>query len=415
MTPINGTRAGEDEPASTGAAEGSFGGAIQALTELLTHKGLIAKATAISMVLGLATAFLLPVRYTAIARIMPPKQPQSGLSILLSQAAPGMGALAESAGGLGLRDPNAIYIGLLKSRPVADKIIERFDLMKVYRSRDMTGARKKLEKYTVITSEKSTLISISVTDRDKKRAADMANAYTEILREVTRSVSVTEASRRRLALEEQLKDAKEDLAGAEVAFEQLQQSKGLVRLDTQAAVIIGSAAGVRAQIAAKQVELQTLRSFSTENNPDVQLAERELSALQAQGAQLEEHSRSTGFSDLGLKDVPKAGLDYVRASRELQYQQAFFDVLVKEYEAARLDEAKEGAVVQVVEPAIPADRRSEPKRLVILLLFTLTGFSLSCLFVRLRSRYREELADPARAGAIRELKRAAAGLRFPLR
>jgi uncharacterized protein involved in exopolysaccharide biosynthesis len=365
------------------------------------------------MLIGLILAFVLPVCFTADTKIMPPKQSQSALSLMMSQIGIEAGTMTDgAAGGLGLKDPNAIYLGLLKSRPVADKMIQRFNLMSVYRVNDMTDARKELEKNTLIESEKSSLISISVTDHDKSRAADMANAYTEILRDLTKSVSVSEASRRRLSFEQQLQEAKESLVTAELAFQQVQQSKGLVHLDAQSNVVIGGLASVRANIAQKEVELQTLRSYSTEHNPDVQIAERELSAMQAQASQLEQHSSSSGFSDLGLKDIPKAGLDYLRAARELQYQQAFFDVVLKQYQAARLDEAREGAIIQVVQPAIPPDRKSSPKRAVILILFTFLGFFSGCALARWRHWYRSQLSDPALAKPLLALKSAILGSRF---
>jgi tyrosine-protein kinase Etk/Wzc len=403
--------ANDDESSSPLREASDSPSRIQALTQLLLRKWLILRVTAVFMGLGLILAFVLPVRYTATTKIMPPKQSQSTAAMLMSEM--GLGSLADSAGsGLGLKDPNAIYVGLLKSRPVADKLIERYQLMNVYGSRDMTRARKNLEKYTDIQSEKSTLISISVTDRDKGRAAAMANAYTDILRDLTKSVSVTEASRRRLFFEQELKDAKENLVTAELAFQQVQQTKGLVHLDAQAKVIIGSLAAVRADIAEKEIELQTLKSFSTEENPDVQIAERELSAMQAQANQLAQHSASTGFSDMSLKDLPKAGLDYLRAARELQYQQAFFDFLLKQYEAARLDEAKEGAIIQVAEPAVPPDQKSSPKRAVILILFTFLGLFSGYLCVRCRQWYESEMADPDHAQALHEFRHALLGKRF---
>ena len=226
-------------------------------------------------------------------------------------------------------------------------------------------------------SETSTMISISVTDEDKKRAAGIANAYVEELRALSKDISFTEASRRRNFFEQQLKTQKEELIAAEVTFQQLQQNKGLVHLDAQANVIISSLAALHGQIAAKEVELQALKTFSTEHNPDVQLAERELSAMKAEAAQMEQHSQPTGYSDMGLKDIPKAGLDYIRASRELQYQQTLFDTLLRQYEAAKLDESKEAAVIQVVEPAIEPDRKSSPSRVLILASFTVIGLFAS--------------------------------------
>jgi len=397
----------DDEARTETSYGGPWENAIEVLTELLEQKWLILWVTAISVLIGLILAFALPICFTAESKIEPPKQSQSALSMMMSQIGIGTGALVDSAGGgLGLKDPTAIYIGILKSRPVADELIQRFNLMNIYRAKDMTDARRKLEKDTLIVSEKSTLISISVTDHDKNRAAEIANAYGEILRDRTRSLSLSEASRRRLSFEQQLQGAKENLVAAELAFQQVQQSKGLVHLDAQSSVVIGGLASVRANIAQKDVELQKLRSYSTEHNPEVQIAERELSAMRAQASQLEQHNGNSGFSDLGLKDIPKAGLEYVRAGRELQYQQAFFDVVLKQYQAARLDEAGEGAIIQVVEPAIPPDRKSSPKRAVILVLFASMGLFSGCACARARQWYRSQLSDPNRAKALLELKSA---------
>jgi len=380
---------------------------IQVLTQLALRKRLIAKVTGISILAGLILSFALPVRYTAATKIMPPKQSQSTTSFLNSQMT--AGSMADMAGGGLLKDPNAIYIGLLKSRPVADAIINKYDLTKVYHSRDMTAARKKLENNTQIVSEKSTLISISVTDRDKKRAADIANAYAEQLRFLSKNISVTEASRRRLFFEEQVKSQKEALVTAEVAFQQVQQNKGLVHLDAQANVIIGSLAQLRGEIAAKEVELQALKSYSTEHNPDVQLAERELSTMQGEATQMEQHSQPTGYSDMGLKDVPKAGLEYLRAEHELTYQQALYDMLVKQYEAAKLDEAKEAAIIQVVEPAIEPDRKSAPKRAAILMLSTFIGLFFGVILARILHWLELQQSDSTCAQALRGLKFALIG------
>jgi len=379
---------------------------IETLTQLALRKWLIAEVTGVSILIGLVLCFVLPVRYTAITKIMPPKQTQSTTSFLNTQMM--MGGMGDVAGGL-LKDPNAIYIGLLKSRPVADAIIEKYGLAEVYHSRDRTAARKKLEDNTQIVSEKSTLISISVTDKDKKRAADMANTYTEQLRALSKTISVTEASRRRLFFEEQVKSQKEVLVAAEVAFQQVQQNKGLVHLDAQANVIIGSLAQLHGQIAAKEVELEVLKSYSTEHNPDVQLAERELATMQGEATQMEQHSQSTGYSDMGLKDVPKAGLDYIRAQRELQYQQAFFDTLLRQYEAARLDEAKEAAIIQVVEPAIQPDRKAAPKPGLIMTLFILSGFFAGSFLALVGWWFEQAQADPSRAVQLRGLTSAFLG------
>lgn len=386
-------------------------GLIDVLTQLAYRKWLIAKMTGAAILSGLMFSLLLPVRYTATTKLMPPQQTQSSTSMLMNQlASGGAGSLAAIAGGgLGLKNPNDIYLGLLNSRPIADAIIHRFSLASVYHSRDMTAARKKLATRTAITSEKNGFISVSVTDRDKQRAAQMANAYTDELRTLTKTLAVTEASQRRLFYEEQLKQAKESLVSAELGFQQVQQTKGLLQLDAQAKAMIEGAAALRAQVAAKQVEVQALRSYSTENNPDVQLAEGQLATLQAEAVRLGRGNHGVGFSDMGLADVPGAGLEYVRADHELRYRQALMDMLMKQYDAARLDEAKDAAIIQVVEPAIEPDRRSSPKRAPVVVIFTVLGVLLGCLLA-LIMWWKELLHfDPVRASRLAQLHYALTG------
>jgi capsule polysaccharide export protein KpsE/RkpR len=193
----------------------------------------------------------------------------------------------------------------------------------------MSAARVELANNTHISSAMGGLISISVTDLDKSRAAAIANAYPEQLRNLTKTLAIAEASQRLLFYEEQLKQAKEALVAAAIALEQVQQQKGLVQLDAQARAMIEGLAGLRAQVSAKQVEVQALRSYSTEQNPDVQLREKELASIQAEEAHLEQRSSSPGIANLGLGNVPSAGLEYIRAEHELQYQQALYDLLMR--------------------------------------------------------------------------------------
>lgn len=383
---------------------------VEVLTQLLQRKWMIAKVTAAGGLLGLVLCFVLPARYKATTEIMPPHQTQSTADLFLGQiAGSNLGSLAGIAGGgLSLKSPDELYIGLLKSRPVADAIIHQFDLASVYRSRDMTAARKKLADYTTIVSEKSGLISVAVTDKDKMRAAAMANAYTDQLRVLTQTLAVTEASQRRLFYENQLKRAKQDLVQAEFAFQQVQQKKGLVQPDAQARALIGNLASLRAQVTAKQVQVQAMRSYSTEQNPEVQLAESQLSALQSEVAELEQRNHPSGSSDLSIQEVPAAGLEYLSAEHELLYRQTLFDLLIKQYDAARLDEAKEAAIIQVVAPAIPPDRKSSPKRALILILFALGGFFAACI-VALMQWWRElAQSDPIVVGQLEALKSALA-------
>jgi tyrosine-protein kinase Etk/Wzc len=373
----------DDASSSTASNSGDEGNIIDILTQLALRKQLIAKVTGIALLAGLILSLLLPVRYTAVTVLMPPQQTPSSASLLMTQlTSTGAGPLAALAGSeLGLKNPNDLYLGLLNSRPIADAIIQEFDLAKAYHAKDMTAARKQLADFTEIASVKSGFITISVTDNDKRRSAEMANAYTAGLRTLTKTLAVTEASRRRLFYEDQLKHAKDALVTAEIAFQQVQQTKGLVQLDAQAKTMIESLAVLRAQAASKEVELQAIRSYSTERNPEVALAERELLSLEAEAARLEQRTHSSGFADMGLEDVPGFGMEYLRAEHELKYRQAMFDLLMKQYDAARLDEAKEAATIQTVEAAIAPDRKSAPKRFIIVSLVTMAGFFAGCILV----------------------------------
>jgi len=405
----------QDAPSWEALSDGHEVSLLDVLTQLVYRKWLIAKVTGVAMLIGVITCLVLPARYTATTKIMPPQQTPSSASMLMSQLA-GSGPLplaAIAGGGLGLKNPNDIYLGLLNSRPIADAIIDQFGLAKVYRAKDMTAARKSLAGSTDIASEKSGFITVSVTDKDRRRSAEIANAYAAGLRILTKTLAATEASQRRLFYEDQLKQAKEALVTAEITFQQVQQTKGLVQLDAQAKTMIESLAVLRAQVAAKEVELQAMRSYSTEHNPEVALAERELSSLQAEVARLEQRNHSPGFGAMGLEDVSVAGLAYLRAEHELKYREAMLDLLIKQYDAARLDESKDAAIIQVVEPAIEPDRKSSPKRALIVYLSISGGFFLGCLLALLRWWKESFQSDPRGAKQLQDFKFALFGAKGP--
>jgi capsule polysaccharide export protein KpsE/RkpR len=371
------------------------------LTQMALHKRVVGAMVVASALVGTAYSLLTPVQYTATARLMTPQQSPSSLAIWNQFGNSGAASLTAAAGGaLNFRNPNDVYIGLLSARPVADAVIKQFGLQSVYEAKDVTATRKMLSDRTHVVSEKSGFIVISVTDEDKKRAAEMANAYTDQLRLFTRALAVTEASQRRMFYEDQLKHAKEDLILAESSLEQFQKKTGVVEPGAQAKAAIESLAGLHAQVAAKQVELQALRSFSTSRNPSVQLAETQLESLQAQVSQLEAHANTAGSSAFGMQNVGEAGVEYLRAEHELQYRQTLFDLLIRQYDAARLDEAKDAAIIQVVEPAIPPEHRSAPHRIPIVLLFVLGGMLGSWVWLYAAENYRNN-AELARS--LREL------------
>jgi tyrosine-protein kinase Etk/Wzc len=379
---------------------------IDVLTQLARHKWLLAQVTGVALLMGVVTSLVLPVRYKAVTKLMPPQQAPSSASLLMNQlTSNGASSLAAMAGGgLTLRNPNDIYVGLLDSRPIADAIIRTFGLQAIYHSKNMTDARKTLARNTQVDSEKGGFIVVSVTDQDRKRVALMANAYTDQLRILTQSLAVAEASQRRLFYEERLKQAKDALIAAELGLQQVEQNRGLVQPDAQAKALIEGLATLRAQVAAKQVALEALRSYSTDHNPEVELVERELASLEGEAARLEQRNHSTGFREMGLADVPGAGLDYLRAEHELKYRQAMFDLLIKQYDAARLDEVKDAAIIQAFEPAIEPDRNSSPHRFLIVMSFTMAGVLAGCLLLPLLCWKEYAKSNPDFARGLEKLK-----------
>jgi uncharacterized protein involved in exopolysaccharide biosynthesis len=375
------------------------------LLALVQHKKFIFWITAGAAVIATLVSLLIPNRYTAVTKILPPQQNQSLASSLMGQ----LGSLGPMAGiaqnGLGLKNPNEIYAGMLKSRSVEDALIQRFDLMSVYGDAKMSDARKDLEENSAIDLGKEGLISISVEDKSGKRAAEIANGYVEELRKVTQRLAVTEASQRRLFFEQELQEAKNNLANAEQAMKKTQETTGIIQLDGQARAIIESVVVLKAQIAAKEVQLRAMRSFATEQNPDLILAEQQLAGMRSQLASMQKQSGGgDGDVQVATGKVPEAGLEYVRKLRDVKYYETIFELLAKQYEAAKLDEAKNAAIIQVLDPAIEPDRKSSPKRSLIVVVTTMFVFFGSVVFIILRGAWMRLREEPQMYSRLKELK-----------
>ena len=324
---------------------------------LAARKRLILGLVLLGGIIAAVIAFLTPPTYTATAVIMPPQQQSSTAAALLGQLG-GVAGLASQS--LGIKNPADPYVGILSSRTVADELIAQFGLQDVYKTKNLTDTRKKLASRTSFNSAKYSLIQISVEDRDPKRAADLANAYVDRLQEQNSRLAVTEASQRRLFFERQLEAEKNNLAEAEAAFKKMQEQKGIFQVSSQVEAVIRSMAQMRAEVAAREVNLQRLKAGATTQNPEVLRQEIELKALRSQLQELEASSakRSQGDPLMPTTMVPEAGLEYTRRLREVKYRETLYELLAKQYEAARIDEAKEAPVIQVVDRAIPPDRKS---------------------------------------------------------
>jgi len=379
------------------------------LIVLLEHRRFIGLCVLVAAASATIIAFLLPVRYEAKVVLLPPAQNSSLGSSLLGQLGNigALGSLASLASGnLGLKNPADMYIALITSRSVEDAMIQRFDLMKEYDEKKISDARKVLEQRTTISAgTKDGLIRLSVEDHNPARAAELANGYVEEFRKLSASLAITEAARRRLFFEQQLQQTKESLTAAENAMTKMQQSTGVLEIDSQARSLIESAAVLRAQVAAKQVQVDGMRAYAAENNPDLILAKQELAALQSQLARIAGSQTDPG-SDINLSKgrVTQAGMEYLRHYRDLKYQETVYELLAKEFEVAKLDEAREGSIVQVVDNAVVPDRKSSPHRLWIVLGATFVGFIGAAFWVNLRSRFRRASELPENRHRLRVIR-----------
>jgi uncharacterized protein involved in exopolysaccharide biosynthesis len=332
----------------------------------MRQRKLIAIASLVIAALGAAVALLLPRRYTATTVILPPQQSSSNSAAMLAQLG-NLGALASIGGGLSLKNPNDLQVSLLKSQTVEDAMIARFNLQSLYHRRYLSTTRGQWERRTVIDNGlKDGLLRLSVMDSDPHRAAQLANGWVEEYRRITASLAITEAAQRRLFFERELNTAHDELTRAEDNLKQTEQRTGVIEVDSQARAMIASAAVLRAQVDAKQVEIRAMHEFAAGENPDLQRAEQELAGMEAQLAGMNAASdRVQGDLAMPRGKITQDGLDYARALREMKYREAVYELMTREYEVARVDEARQGALVQIVDPALVPDRATSLYRIWI--------------------------------------------------
>ncbi|HEX7285313.1 MAG TPA: Wzz/FepE/Etk N-terminal domain-containing protein [Candidatus Angelobacter sp.] len=350
------------------------------------QKTFLLVSTAAIAISALAVTLLIPKKYTAVTTVLPSQQNSSVSAALLSQMG-NLGALGSLAGsGLGVKNPADMTISLLKSRSVEDALVRRFDLMKLYKEKRMSDARKALEDHCTIDSNvKDGLVRIAVEDHSPERAAEMANGYVEEYRAISARLAITEASQRRLFFEQQLEQAKSNLATAEETLKTAEQKTGMIQLDSQTKALIESVAKLKAEIATQEVLIRSMSSYATAKNPDLQRAREQLAALQEQLRALA-GSKADVNADVIVPrgKLPEAGLDYVRKLRDVKYYELIFELLAKQFEMAKLDEAREGAVIQVVDPAVPPDRKSFPKVSIIVPAVSISWVLLAIFGILLR-------------------------------
>ena len=261
--------------------------------------------------------------------------------------------------------------------------MSQFGLERVYSSKTKEDARRMLLDRASFTSGKDSMLKISVEDRNPQRASVLANAFITELNKQNNRLAISESSQRRLFFEREVEAEKNALGAAERALKETQQRTGVVEVSNQAQVVIGSIARLRAEIVVQEVSLQRLQMGATAENPEVANQQMALSALRSQLAKLEAGNARLGPGDpmIPVANVPEAGLEYLRAMREVKYHDSLLEVLAKQYEAARIDEAKEAPVIQVVDPAVPPERKSGPHRAVLSVLGAMVSAFAGAIFV----------------------------------
>jgi len=332
---------------------------------------------------ALGIAFALTPTFTARTSLLPPQQQQSAAASALAS----LGALSGLAGAAGgIKAPSDQYVALMQSTTVADRLIDKFDLMQAYNEKLRVDARRELDSRSRFqVGKKDGLIAIEVDDEIPKRAADIANQYVEELRRMTAVLAVSEAQQRRVFFETQLKNTRDQLVRAQQALQASGFNPGALRAEPKAAA--EGYARLKAETTAAEVRLQTLRGTLSDSAVEVQQQQAALNALRGQLARLEQASEAS-FG---------AGPDYISKYREFKYQETLFDLFARQFELARVDEAREGALIQVVDPALPPERKSKPKRAQIAVVSTVGAFVLLCAFVLMRHFWRESVATRSAA------------------
>jgi len=336
------------------------------------HLKLLIAGPLLAGLAALGITYLIAPTFTATTTFLPPQQQQSTAASALAA----LGPLAGLAGAAGVRTPADQYVALMQSVTVSDRMIDQFKLVETYDQKFRVDARKELASNVRISvGKKDGLITVEVDDKSPQRAADMANRYVDELRRMTSTLAISEAQQRRAFFERQLQQTRDKLTTAQQALQASGFSQGALKAEPKAAA--EGYARMRAEVTAAEVRLQIMRGNLVDETPEVRQQQAELSALRAQLSKLEQAGDASG------------GPDYVGKYREFKYQETLFDLFARQYELARVDESREGALIQVVDVALPPERKSKPKRALTAVATTLAALLLIATFVLVRNSWRQ--------------------------
>src|ERR1700685_447585 len=366
-----------------------------------SRRELLGRVAGLGLLASLLTAFVIPVRYESTTRLMPPdSQSSSSLMMMaaLSGKAGGLGGIAGDL--LGLKSTGALFTAILLTRTVQDRLVTQLGLEKVYGSRIRADARLRLQESTRIAEDlESGIITIMVTDRNAKRAAELARAYVTELNSVVIELNTSSAHRERVFLEERLVEVRGDLENAEQNFSEFASKNTAINIEAQGKAMIEAAGTLEGQLIAAQTELQSLKQVYAAGNVRVRATQARVDEIQRRLQDLRGYSetstQSAGPAYPSIRELPLLGVTYADLYRQTKVQEAVFETLTQQNELAKVQEAKETPSVKVIDPAEVPERRSYPPRLLITILGTCLSVAGAMSWMFLASNWREiDTQDP---------------------
>jgi capsule polysaccharide export protein KpsE/RkpR len=378
---------------------------ISTLHILWEQRGQLLKWAAMGFVISLILAFVIPVRYTSSVEIMPPDPALQNAGLMAAMT--GVSAPAVSAGIAGNllsgRTSGGTFLGILQSRTVQDDLINRFDLRKVYRTRTYQEARKELNARTYASEDrKSGIITISVSDNDKYRARDLASAYIEELNKLVVLMDTSAAHRERIFLEERLKSVKDNLDAASLQLSQFSSRNVTMDVRDQGKSMLDATARLQGELIAAQSNLEGLKANYTDDNPRVREARARIQVLQSDLAKMGGTNAQDGMglsSDEiypSLRQLPLLGNTYLDLYRRTQILETVYEILSKEYELARIEEAKETPTVKLLDAPDLPEKKSFPPRMLIVSMGIFFAVIIACVVVLMHEWWLDSNADDAK-------------------
>lgn len=379
---------------------------------LWTRRGFLGRVAGVGLVASALIAFLIPNRYASTAQLMPPdEQSSNGMALLAGLAGKSgstLGALGSQL--LGLKTTGDLFIGILQSRTVQDDLIQKFDLRKLYGDKLWEDARTQLRSRTSISADRTSgIITISVQDRNRARARQMAEEYVSELNQVVNSLNTSSAHRERVFLEGRLTQVQQDLENAEEAFSRFASKNTAIDIQEQGKAMIEAGATLEGQLIAAQTELEGLRQIFTDNNVRVRETQARVDELRRQTRKIAGSGSSSSSSDASdgetlypsIRKLPLLGVSYADLYRRMKVEEAVFESLTQEYELAKVEEAKETPSVKVLDPPNMPEKKSYPHRLLITLFGVFVTGTLGIAWVLVgESWHTADTTDPRKALAV---------------